>query len=128
MATDLQQDNEKPQQTNLLFTHKQLKLESLQLVWLDYGLEEQTTTSKLLQKLRKTYDYTHYFSLLEECSRYIEENTITTLLVYSATLAELLLSQVHYFTHIHLVYIYSTLSEREKNRSQELLSKFSKVS
>ena len=114
--------------TNLLFTHQQLKLESLQLVWLDDHDKERTTIISILQKLRKAYDYTRYFYSSVECRQYIEENTITTLLICSATLAELLLSKIHHLTHIHLVYIYSTDSEDVKRSFQELSVKYLKVS
>jgi hypothetical protein len=128
MITDFQQAGDKPQQTDLLFTHKQLKLESHQLVWLDDNNEEQAKIISLLQKLRKTFDYTYYSISPVQCSEYIEKNTITTQLVVCSTkLAELLLSRVHNFTHIDLVYIYFTPSESEKNRLQELSVKYSKV-
>lgn len=117
------------QQTDLLFTHEQLKLESLQLVWLDdHDNDKQATIINTFPELRKVFYSINYFTSAMQCREYIENNTINTLLVSSAILADAVLSQVHDFTHIESAYIYSKTFENEKHSFQELSIKYKKVS
>lgn len=116
----------KRQEKDLLFTSEQLKLESLQLVWLSN--DEQTMILNPFPKLWKVFHSINYFTSVIECNEYIEKNTIMTLLVCSMAFVESILSQIHNFIHIKVIYIFAEPSETEKSIFENLSIKYKKVS
>ncbi|CAF1463704.1 unnamed protein product [Adineta ricciae] len=115
------------EQTELLFTHDQVKLESLQLIWLNHQIKEPITNIGVQQNLSEIINDIHYFSSWDECHQHIEKNILTTLLVCSDIFDESVYSEVHHFRHIHSIYMYSTSGEDKQVYFQELLVKYSKI-
>jgi hypothetical protein len=127
----MKQVNDKPpqqqQQQDVLFARERLNIESLQLVWLDNDENLKSIIINILHELLNTYGHYYYFRSVDECSEFIKENNIPTLLVSPVRLTELILSQVHNINYIQSVYIYS-FSQNEEDNAQKLKKEFTKVS
>ncbi|CAF0824845.1 unnamed protein product [Didymodactylos carnosus] len=102
-------EKQNPIQHRQLFDRARVNLESYQLLWLDANVHNDDDHKITLESLRKIVDYAKLFDNVEECRQFLEnaqDCAITTFLVVSDDLAEILLSKVHHLKNVSTVYIY----------------------